>query len=112
MCGIIVVPPPATGGVLLTFASSQTMDPNQAMPTEDPPSDIPDYLEILKAERKREKQVDELLAQGELPPELAEAEARMERKRRKKLMRQNTGVYVTGLPVDTDPEELADFMTR
>lgn len=33
-------------------------------------------------------------------------------KAKRKRKRRNTGVYVTGLPIDTDEEELAEFMTR
>lgn len=73
---------------------------------------IPDYLECLREARKREKEDDELLAQGKLPPAMAEAEAKMEAKRRKALAKKNTGVYVTGLPVDTDEDEFVRFMTK
>lgn len=75
-------------------------------------SDIPDYLEVLKAHRRQLKEEDEMLAQGKVPPHVAEAEAKAERKRKKALAKKNTGVYVTGLPVDTDEEEFADFMGR
>ncbi len=79
---------------------------------DDEPEQIPDYLECLREARKREKEDDELMAQGKLPPALAEAEAKLESKRRKALAKKNTGVYVTGLPVDTDEDEFVRFMTR
>ncbi len=73
--------------------------------------DIPDYLEILRQKRAQEKMEDEMLAAGKLPPHLAAAEAKLEKKRQR-AKQKNTGVTISGLPPDTDAEELADWVTK
>ena len=79
---------------------------------EDVQEEIPDYLEILKQKREQEKMEDAMLAQGQLPPHLAIAEAKAEKKRQK-AKHKNTGVVISGLPLSgVDEDEFADWVTK
>lgn len=75
--------------------------------------EIPDYLEILKQKREQEKMEDAMIAQGKLPPHLALAEAKAEKKRQK-AKQKNTGVLISGLPTNKtiDEDEFADWVTK
>lgn len=74
-------------------------------------SSIPDYLESLRQQRRQEKELDDMLAQGVLPPHLAAEEAR-EAKRKQRAKHKNTGVLIRGLPPRVDEDELGDFVAR
>jgi HIV Tat-specific factor 1 len=85
--------------------------PEDAVGQQQQADDIPDYLEVLRQKKAQEKMEDEMLAAGKLPPHLAAAEAKAERKRQR-AKQKNTGVMISGLPPDTDAEELADWVTK
>ena len=74
---------------------------------------IPDYLECLKEKRKQEKEEDEMIAAGKIPPRLAAIEAK-EEKKRKRAKQKNTGVLIKGFPLDQeiDVEDFADYVSK
>lgn len=79
---------------------------------EEAQEEIPDYLEVLKKKREQEKMEDAMLAQGQLPPHLALAEAKAEKKRQK-AKQKNTGVLISGLPESgVDVEEFGDWVSK
>jgi HIV Tat-specific factor 1 len=101
------------GGVRFVLVDNQWVPVHEGL-VDEPQEQIPDYLEVLKQKREQEKMEDAMLAQGQLPPHLAIAEAKAEKKRLK-AKQKNTGVLIsgfrkTGSPLDV--EEFADWITK